>query len=164
MARGRSAKLKTLPPSPKAQLIATLQSLTADFDPTNPQHRVDRRLDRAADGKVITRPSCMASRSTASRPRCWTCCSRGGRGSCGWSAPRGTGTSQSGRAIAYRLWTQRGRAVETRRGEPFYGFAEMSGGPSSDDFHAPLPESAAKSLTIPAAARSGRRASRGSRA
>jgi hypothetical protein len=78
--------------------------------------------------------------------------------------PPGTGTSQSGRAIAYRLWTQRGRAVETRRGEPFYGFAEMSGGPSSDEFYAPLPEPAAKSLTIPAAARSGRRASRGSRA
>jgi hypothetical protein len=48
--------------------------------------------------------------------------------------PPGTGTSQSGRAIAYRLWTQRGRAVETRRGEPFCGFAEMSGGPSSDEF------------------------------
>jgi hypothetical protein len=47
--------------------------------------------------------------------------------------PPGTGTSQSGRAIAYRLWTQ-SRAVETRRGEPFYGFAEMSGGPSSDEF------------------------------
>jgi hypothetical protein len=29
---------------------------------------------------------------------------------------------------------QRGRAVETRRGEPFYGFAEMSGGRSSDEF------------------------------
>jgi hypothetical protein len=48
--------------------------------------------------------------------------------------PPGTGTSQSGRAIAYRLWTQRGRAIETRRGEPFYGFAEMSGGRSSDEF------------------------------
>jgi hypothetical protein len=47
---------------------------------------------------------------------------------------RRAGTSQSGRAIAYRLWTQHGRAVETRRGEPFYGFAEMSGGPSSDEF------------------------------
>ena len=29
---------------------------------------------------------------------------------------------------------QRGRAVETRSGEPFYGYAEMSGGPSSDEF------------------------------
>ena len=48
--------------------------------------------------------------------------------------PPGTGTSQSGRAIVCRLWTQRGRAVETRRCEPFYGFAEMSGGPSSDEF------------------------------
>jgi hypothetical protein len=48
--------------------------------------------------------------------------------------PPGTGTSQSGRAIAYRLWTQRGRAVETRRVEPFHGFAEMSRGPSSDEF------------------------------
>jgi hypothetical protein len=48
--------------------------------------------------------------------------------------PPGTGTSRSGRAIAYRLWTQRGRAVETRRGEPFYGFAEMPGGLSLDEF------------------------------
>jgi hypothetical protein len=31
----------------------------------------------------------------------------------------GTGKSQIARAIAFRLWTQRGRAVETRRGEPF---------------------------------------------
>jgi MoxR-like ATPase len=48
--------------------------------------------------------------------------------------PPGTGKSQIARAIAHRLWTQRGRAIETRRGEPFYGYAEMSGGPSSDEF------------------------------
>ena len=48
--------------------------------------------------------------------------------------PPGTGKSQIARAIAYRLWTQRGRAIETRHGEPFYGYAEMSGGPSSDEF------------------------------
>ena len=35
------------------------------------------------------------------------------------NGPPGTGTSQSRRATAYRLWTQRGRAVETRRSEPF---------------------------------------------
>ena len=48
--------------------------------------------------------------------------------------PPGTGKSQIARAIAHRLWAQRGRAIETRHGEPFYGYAEMSGGPSSDEF------------------------------
>jgi hypothetical protein len=78
--------------------------------------------------------------------------------------PPGTGTSQSGCAIAYRLWTQRGRAVETRRVEPFYGFAEMSGGPSSDEFTLRYPSRSRGPSRCPAAARSGRRASRGSRA
>jgi hypothetical protein len=128
------------------------------------RHRVDRRLDRAArrhgdhppklHGKPIDRVACaLLDMQQPSRSRFLRLV-----------GPPATGTSQSGRAIAYRLWTQRGRAVETRRGGPFYGFAEMSGGPSSDDFHAPLPEPAAKSPTIHAAARSGRRASRGSRA
>lgn len=53
MSRGRSAKLKTLPPSPKAQLIATLQSLTADFDPTNPQQRKSARLALKAFTTVV---------------------------------------------------------------------------------------------------------------
>ena len=48
--------------------------------------------------------------------------------------PPGTGKSQIARAIAHRLWTRRGRRIETRHGEPFYGYAEMSGGPSSDEF------------------------------
>jgi hypothetical protein len=48
--------------------------------------------------------------------------------------PPGTGKSQIARAIAHRLWTRRGRAIETRHGEPFYGYVEMSGGPSSDEF------------------------------
>jgi hypothetical protein len=48
------------------------------------------------DGKVITRPSCMASRSTASRARCWTCSSRAGRGSCGWSARRARARARAG--------------------------------------------------------------------
>src|SRR3954452_17400727 len=48
--------------------------------------------------------------------------------------PPGTGKSQIARAIAHRLWTRRGRSIETRHGEPFYGFVEMSGGPSSDEF------------------------------
>jgi hypothetical protein len=48
--------------------------------------------------------------------------------------PPGAGKSQIARAIAYRLWTDRGRAVEDRRGTPFYGFVEMQPGPSSDEF------------------------------
>ena len=48
--------------------------------------------------------------------------------------PPGAGKSQIARAIAYRLWIQRGRAVEDRRGAPFYGFVEMQPGPSSDEF------------------------------
>src|SRR3954468_15168677 len=48
--------------------------------------------------------------------------------------PPGAGKSQIARAIAYRLWTERGRTVEDRRGAPFYGFVEMQPGPSSDEF------------------------------
>ena len=48
--------------------------------------------------------------------------------------PPGAGKSQIARAIAYRLWTERGRAVEDRHGAPFYGFVEMQPGPSSDEF------------------------------
>jgi hypothetical protein len=48
--------------------------------------------------------------------------------------PPGAGKSQIARAIAYRLWTARGRTVEDRRGAPFYGFVEMQPGPSSDEF------------------------------
>src|SRR5215217_7927463 len=48
--------------------------------------------------------------------------------------PPGAGKSQIARAIAYRLWAERGRAVEDRRGAPFYGFVEMQPGPSSDEF------------------------------
>src|SRR4051794_41874845 len=45
--------------------------------------------------------------------------------------PPGTGKSQIARAIAHRLWTRRGRRVETRHGEPSYGYVEKSPGPSS---------------------------------
>jgi hypothetical protein len=70
--------------------------------------------------------------------------------------PPGTGKSQIARAIAYRLWTQRGRLVEERHGEPFYGFVEMSGGPSSDEFtfkyeYVPDPDSPGDVRLIPAA-------------
>ena len=48
--------------------------------------------------------------------------------------PPGAGKSQIARAIAHRLWTQRGRAVEERHGSPFYGFVELQPGPSSDEY------------------------------
>lgn len=50
------------------------------------------------------------------------------------TGPPGTGKSQLARAVAYRLWQRRGRAVTQRHGQPFYGFVEMTGGPSSDEF------------------------------
>ena len=48
--------------------------------------------------------------------------------------PPGSGKSQIARAVAYRLWQARGREVENRHGVPFYGFVEISGGPSSDEY------------------------------
>ena len=39
--------------------------------------------------------------------------------------PPGAGKSQIARAIAYRLWTGRGREVADRHGAPFYGFVEL---------------------------------------
>src|SRR5450755_2929239 len=48
--------------------------------------------------------------------------------------PPGAGKSQIARAIAYRLWTGRGRHVAERHGAPFYGFVELQPGPSSDEF------------------------------
>ncbi|MGA8721418.1 MAG: AAA family ATPase, partial [Solirubrobacteraceae bacterium] len=48
--------------------------------------------------------------------------------------PPGSGKSQIARAIAYRLWQARGRELEHRHGVPFYGFVEITGGPSSDEY------------------------------
>jgi AAA domain (dynein-related subfamily) len=50
------------------------------------------------------------------------------------TGPPGSGKSQIARAVALRLWQARGRAVEQRHGAPFYGFVEVSGGPSSDEY------------------------------
>ena len=50
------------------------------------------------------------------------------------TGPPGCGKSQLARAVAFRLWTSRGRPVEDRHGAPFYGFVEISGGPSSDEY------------------------------
>jgi len=48
--------------------------------------------------------------------------------------PPGAGKSQIARAIAYRLWRSRGFDVQDRHGAPFYGFVELAGGPSSDEY------------------------------
>jgi MoxR-like ATPase len=48
--------------------------------------------------------------------------------------PPGAGKSQIARAIAYRLWTGRGKEVADRHGVPFYRFVELQPGPSSDEF------------------------------
>jgi hypothetical protein len=45
----------------------------------------------------------------------------------------GTGKSRIARAVALAAWERRGRKVQKRDGQPFYGFVEMSGGPSSDE-------------------------------
>lgn len=50
------------------------------------------------------------------------------------TGPPGTGKSQIARAVALRLWRGRGRDIETRHGQPFYGYVEMTGGPSSDEY------------------------------
>jgi AAA domain (dynein-related subfamily) len=50
------------------------------------------------------------------------------------TGPPGTGKSFVSRAIAYRLWRERGREVEERHGQPFYGLIEMQPGPSSDEY------------------------------
>ena len=48
--------------------------------------------------------------------------------------PPGTGKSVIARAIAYKLWRRRGMEVQERAGQPFYGFVEMTPGPSSDEY------------------------------
>jgi hypothetical protein len=50
------------------------------------------------------------------------------------TGPPGCGKSQIARTIAHRLWRQRGRDVQDRHGVAFYGFVEISGGPSSDEY------------------------------
>ena len=48
--------------------------------------------------------------------------------------PPGTGKSAVARAVAYKMWRRRGMEVEERDGRPFYGFVEMTAGPSSDEY------------------------------
>ena len=61
----------SLPPAAKAQLIATLQSLTADFDPTNPQQRKSACLALKAFTTVVRflAPPAQAAEWTADANR-----------------------------------------------------------------------------------------------
>ena len=87
------------------------------------------------DGKHdLPAARCTASASTSSPARCWTWTTRPRSSFLRLIGPPGAGKSQIARAIAYRLWTERGRTVEDRHGAPFYGFVEMQPGPSSDEF------------------------------
>jgi hypothetical protein len=75
--------------------------------------------------------------------------------------PPGTGTSQSDRLPAVESARSGGRDAPRRA---VLRLRRDVGRTVLGRVHAPLPEPAARSLTMPAAARSGRRASRGSRA
>ena len=103
------------------------------------------RAARARDGRASrsccptasasTRRCCTASRSTSSPARCSTWTTRPRSSFLRLIGPPGAGKSQIARAIAYRLWTGRGRdgrrpprraVLRLRR--------DAAGGPSSDEF------------------------------
>lgn len=70
--------------------------------------------------------------------------------------PPGTGKSQVARAAAHHLWTNAGRPVTERNGQPFYGLVEISGGPSSDEYlfrydYVPDPEDGGRVRLVEAA-------------
>ena len=101
-----------------------------------PRRRRRRRPDRAARRQArSTRPSCTASRSTR-----LACALLDMQQPEPVEVPAPDRPARHGqepdraRDRATGCGPQRGRAIETRRGEPFYGFVEMSGGPSSDEF------------------------------
>ena len=99
-----------------------------------PRRRLDRRPDRAARRQAIYPPKLHGEPIDRSPARCWTCSSRAGRGSCGWSARPARARARSPARSPTGCGRGAAGAIETRHGEPFYGYAEMSGGPSSDEF------------------------------
>jgi hypothetical protein len=48
--------------------------------------------------------------------------------------PPGVGKSAVSRALAWRLWREHWRGLDERDGVPSYGFGEIFGSPSSDEY------------------------------
>ncbi len=74
-----------------------------------------RSCSRTASGS--TRPACTAPQSTSSPSRCLTWTTPPASTFLRLIGPPGSGKSQIARAIAYRLWTGRGRDVAGTGGQ-----------------------------------------------
>ena len=97
-----------------------------DAAPTPLELERARRADPAARRQAdLPAAAARPADRRARRARCSTWTTRRESTFLRLIGPPGAGKSQIARAIAYRLWTGRGREVADRHGAPFYGFVEM---------------------------------------